>query len=185
MRLPCAELRFSTLLVLRDAATVATGTFLEHGHSLISCHLFVSEVWVELLKIKSQCVSREEEMVSSTENACTKLSPLVVLGNYTSIIKANPLPQSAKIGSVSSYSTYFCLFAEKMAQQVAQTSLKLNNPASASNGPWLLSISHHIQLNRTWKWIWGDKGVGLDEAKAEMIISLLRDAGKLHSQTLE
>lgn len=67
---------------------------------------------MELLKIKSQCVPREEEMVSSTENTCTKLSPLVVLGNYTSITKANLLLQSAKSGSQVTQHIFVCLLVE-------------------------------------------------------------------------
>lgn len=141
-QLPCTKLSFSTLLAQgcchcgwHYSPLCSTGAFLEHGHSLISCHLFVSEVCVERLKIKSRCVSREEEMVSPTENTCTTLSPLVVFGNYRAITKANLLTQNVKIGSVSSYSTYFCLFACLFAETWLSKSPKL-----ASNSQSCLSF---------------------------------------------
>lgn len=57
--------------------------------------------------------------------------PLAVSGNYTAVTKANLLTQSVKIGSVSSYSTYFCLFAETWLSKL---------PKLASNSQSCLSF---------------------------------------------
>lgn len=137
-QLPCTKLSFSTLLLLGMLplwlALQPTLFYWRFSRAWSQLDILPSPCFrsvCELLKINSQCVSWEEEMVSSTGNTCTTHSPLVVLGNHKAITKANMLTQNVKIGSVSSYSAYLCLFAETWLSK---------SPKLASNSQSCLSF---------------------------------------------